>query len=185
MEYEQELLEKFSLLLNEKKLKIRDQQRLLAGSRVDPRKLEAVEASRSTSKPRSAGTSRAGKRKAGRNTKGDSENDEDGFDKMDVDDGAASKLSDQEDAQTPSGESTAEDTDEDIALPDRTSKAAMSKGRGTGTTSQTPASSNTEPGMDDVPPKRELPFAGKATDSAPAAKTAQAEGSETESDDEL
>ena len=42
-EEENSLLEKFSLLLNEKKLKIRDQQRLLASANVDPARLEAVE----------------------------------------------------------------------------------------------------------------------------------------------
>lgn len=33
---ERELLEKFRLLLNSKKLKIRDQQRLLASAKIDP-----------------------------------------------------------------------------------------------------------------------------------------------------
>ncbi len=37
-EHEEILLEKFMKLLNEKKLKIRDQQRLLAGAKVDPAK---------------------------------------------------------------------------------------------------------------------------------------------------
>ncbi|TVY15854.1 hypothetical protein LARI1_G005655 [Lachnellula arida] len=50
--HEKSLLEKFSLLLNEKKLKIRDQQRLLASSNVDPAKLEALEAARRDSRSR-------------------------------------------------------------------------------------------------------------------------------------
>lgn len=60
--HEKSLLEKFSLLLNEKKLKIRDQQRLLASSNVDPAKLEALEAARRDSRSRSAGPSRKGMR---------------------------------------------------------------------------------------------------------------------------
>ena len=39
-EHENSLLEKFQALLNSKKLKIRDQQRLLAGAKVDPHKGE-------------------------------------------------------------------------------------------------------------------------------------------------
>ena len=39
-QHEVVLLEKFRLLLNEKKAKIRDQQRLLATAKVDPEKLE-------------------------------------------------------------------------------------------------------------------------------------------------
>lgn len=35
-EHEEALLQKFAALLNAKKLKIRDQQRLLAGAKVDP-----------------------------------------------------------------------------------------------------------------------------------------------------
>ena len=41
-EHETSLLEKFQELLNSKKLKIRDQQRLLAGAKVDPHKGDIV-----------------------------------------------------------------------------------------------------------------------------------------------
>ena len=57
IEHEDGLLEKFSLLLNEKKLKIRDQQRLLTGATVDPARLAAVEGSRTGARSRSPGKS--------------------------------------------------------------------------------------------------------------------------------
>ena len=64
-ELETALLEKFRELLNEKKLKIRDQQRLLAGAKVDPELAIKVEATRTAGgKGRKAGGSKVGKRKA-------------------------------------------------------------------------------------------------------------------------
>lgn len=64
--HEDEMLSKFAALLNAKKLKIRDQQRLLNGAHVDANAAEEVSNARTTSsKPsrRAAGASRAGKRK--------------------------------------------------------------------------------------------------------------------------
>lgn len=65
-EHEEELVKKFAALLNSKKLKIRDQQRLLAGAKVDPVAAKTVSAARDggDSKDRKAGASRQGKRKA-------------------------------------------------------------------------------------------------------------------------
>ncbi|ORY01504.1 hypothetical protein BCR34DRAFT_627739 [Clohesyomyces aquaticus] len=58
------MLQQFMELLNEKKRKIRDQQRLLAGAKVDKTTATAVQAARKETKPRKAGPSRASKRKA-------------------------------------------------------------------------------------------------------------------------
>ena len=64
-DHETALLEKFRELLNEKKLKIRDQQRLLAGAKIDPEHAIKVEAARTAGgKGRKAGVSKVGKRKA-------------------------------------------------------------------------------------------------------------------------
>ncbi|MDI1487828.1 MAG: hypothetical protein OHK93_007101 [Ramalina farinacea] len=64
-DHETALLEKFRELLNEKKLKIRDQQRLLAGAKIDPEHAIKVEAARTAGgKGRKAGDSKVGKRKA-------------------------------------------------------------------------------------------------------------------------
>lgn len=64
-DHETALLEKFRDLLNEKKLKIRDQQRLLAGAKIDPEHAIKVEAARTAGgRGRKAGDSKVGKRKA-------------------------------------------------------------------------------------------------------------------------
>lgn len=74
-DHETALLEKFRELLNEKKLKIRDQQRLLAGAKVDPEHAIKVEAGRAAGgKGRKAADSKVGKRKAAIQT---SDTDED------------------------------------------------------------------------------------------------------------
>ncbi|TVY52992.1 hypothetical protein LCER1_G007597 [Lachnellula cervina] len=110
--HEKSLLEKFSLLLNEKKLKIRDQQRLLASSNVDPAKLEALEAARRDSRSRSAGPSRKGKRKADETIEEDESDD--GFEKMDVDPEPPQDSEDENQRQrTPDAESTADETESD------------------------------------------------------------------------
>jgi anion-transporting ArsA/GET3 family ATPase len=176
--HENELLEKFSLLLNEKKLKIRDQQRLLASSNVDPAKLAAVEEDRSE-RHHSAVPSRKGKRKAGLEIQSHEE-ESDGFENMDVDE--APNESEQEQPQTPppEDESTADEASEDEA-------PVATHTRGNGNLRATPAEASSSkapppPVEAAVPPKRELPFQKK-----PAAKPAPVlEGSETESDnDEL
>ena len=63
-DHENSLLRNFRDLLNTKKLKIRDQQRLLASSNIDNRRAAKLQSARSTAKPRAATASRAGKRKA-------------------------------------------------------------------------------------------------------------------------
>ncbi|KAI5368213.1 putative DNA repair protein XRCC4 [Septoria linicola] len=63
-EHEDELLSKFAVLLNAKKLKIRDQQRLLQGATIDPGTAEEVNNARSLRTSKKAGASRSGKRKA-------------------------------------------------------------------------------------------------------------------------
>ncbi|RYP52048.1 hypothetical protein DL768_002731 [Monosporascus sp. mg162] len=82
------LLEKFRDLLNEKKVKIRQQQRLLAAADVDPAKLARVAAADAALRKRAAGASRAGKRKAAGGDDDDDAVDDDDVDasvKMEVD----------------------------------------------------------------------------------------------------
>ncbi|KAH6621230.1 hypothetical protein B0J18DRAFT_221179 [Chaetomium sp. MPI-SDFR-AT-0129] len=84
---ETEMLEKFCILLNEKKVKIREQQRLLSTAQVDPSKLDAARASqaaRSTpATERKPAPSRRAKRKASEDASGgsSSSDSDDGFDK--------------------------------------------------------------------------------------------------------
>jgi hypothetical protein len=185
-ENESQLLEKFSLLLNEKKLKIRDQQRLLLTSNVDPTKLEEVEQSRLAIRAHPAGPSRKGKRKAGENTE-NSDDESDGFEKMDVDKEVPNEVPNdsEEDRQTPD-ESTADeasDDDEPPAAPPPRKPVNDMKTNNKSTVPASKASSSTAPPEQIAPPpKRELPFTKKP---AAPAKPAPVDGSETESDDEL
>ncbi|RYP55448.1 hypothetical protein DL770_010913 [Monosporascus sp. CRB-9-2] len=82
------LLEKFRDLLNEKKVKIRQQQRLLAAADVDPAKLARVAGADAAARKRAAGASRAGKRKAAGGGDDDDAADDDDVEasvKMEVD----------------------------------------------------------------------------------------------------
>ncbi|KAH7370819.1 hypothetical protein BKA65DRAFT_489292 [Rhexocercosporidium sp. MPI-PUGE-AT-0058] len=173
-----QLLEKFSLLLNEKKLKIRDQQRLLQSSNIDPSQLKEVEEARSRS--RSAVPSRINKRKAGQI---EDEEANDTVDKMDVDDEPVAAKSDRDDARntddSTADEETADEPSEDeeppAPAPKRTTKQEQSSSQA--------SSSRTLQDLAEPPQKRELPFAKKPP-AKPAAPKPDA-GSETESDDEL
>ncbi|KAJ5032852.1 uncharacterized protein L3040_009443 [Drepanopeziza brunnea f. sp. 'multigermtubi'] len=75
-ENETQLLQKFSLLLNEKKLKIRDQQRLLQSSKVDAAAVKEMEETRLAVRSRPAGASRKGKQTADEATASEDEDDE-------------------------------------------------------------------------------------------------------------
>lgn len=178
-DHENELIEKFSLLLNEKKLKIRDQQRLLASAKIDPAKAALVERSRPSGKAGSADPSKARKRKAGV-AEEDQSDSGDGFEKMDVDDQQESTDSEDEPPRTPDRGSTAETESEQEAL--RTPSARGNVG------DDKPAARNTVPAAsesDALPPRRELPFSKKsALKQAPPPKAATAGDSETESDDD-
>lgn len=178
-EHDNALLEKFSLLLNQKKLKIRDQQRLLASSNIDPARLEEVESQRK-SRSRSAGPSRAGKRKVGAVV--DSDSDE-GFEKMEVDEANESannsEVEEIEDGRTESTASEASDDDDPPPPPRRTVNQER--------VSKEPTPTAAPPEDFALPPKRELPFQKKPA-AKPVAKSPPKpvqDGSETESDDEL
>ena len=180
-ENETHLLEKFSLLLNEKKLKIRDQQRILLGATVDPARHEEVEGNRVPLRSHPAGPSRRGKRKAKNNQESDDESS--GFEKMEISEPAddARSNSSEHDQQTPD-ESTADEASEDDRLsPPRSPRMTVNEAKDN--RDHTTAKSSSAAAQDHVPPRRELPFAKK---SAPPPKAAPvAEGSETESDNEL
>ena len=77
--HEEELLGKFALLLNEKKLKIREQQRLLAGAKVDPNAAKKVGRAKEVAKGRTPEASRKGKRKVDVKDEESENEDEDGF----------------------------------------------------------------------------------------------------------
>ncbi|KAL3421293.1 hypothetical protein PVAG01_07738 [Phlyctema vagabunda] len=169
--HEDELLQKFSALLNEKKLKIRDQQRLLASAKIDPAKLAEVKATRQPASKLPA-SSRTGKRKAA--VPGDDEELDDGFEKMDVD--AAGQVTDDSEREPPVTPDPGSETESDNE--DEQNKQPLSSVKAQ------PATDTTD---DKPPPPRALPFGRRAVASKPSAasKPTVDTGSETESDDEL
>lgn len=183
-DHENDLIEKFSRLLNEKKLKIRDQQRLLATANIDQAKASEMARSRLPAKSGSAGPSKPRKRKAGQVGQDETDSD-DGFQKMDVDDQEEDATdSDVEPPRTPDRESTAE------ADSDNEDRPAPPPARTTISDKRSPAPNIAQDASDPddpLPPRRDLPFSKKP---APVSKqsggpTPAATGdTETESDDD-
>lgn len=197
---EAEILQKFCGLLNEKKVKIREQQRLLSTAQVDPSRLDAARASQATqpdiTEDRKAAPSRRAKRKALEDASGggSSSDSDDGFekvdaaaDKMDVDapPQASKESPESEDRETTDDDATAtgSEADEDEAPPPspppktRQQRKPEPKGRAAAASK---AGKGTRKDVAMHPPRRAL---RKTTPKA--ATPPPAEGSETESDDEL
>ncbi|OHE99242.1 hypothetical protein CORC01_05523 [Colletotrichum orchidophilum] len=177
---ESELLEKFRDLLNEKKLKIRQQQKLLASASVEPEKLAQVQSSQAAAKGHVAAKSRPGKRKTAPAPVGDADSSEESEDKMDVDEAkeqAADESDQQRDTTEDDDETASENEDEESAAP---THSQQTRSRVSPPPKPKAAAA---PAKKEAPPaKRELPFARKKA--APKAPPPPA-GSETESDDEL
>lgn len=197
-EHEDQLLQKFAALLNAKKLKIRDQQRLLNGAQVKSDAAAAVGQARNGTSNRAASASGRGKRRAqGLSPEEEEETALDpagavGEDEDPDDDALA--LEEEEGQQTPEEESTADDASEDdgfAPLPAMTSRTTASQ-KSTGKSQE----AGKGPGAMDVdepqepPPKRELPFnrkkeqKQKTPEPAPAPAPAE-DNDEDETDDEL
>ncbi|TKW53385.1 hypothetical protein CTA1_11556 [Colletotrichum tanaceti] len=178
---ESELLEKFRDLLNEKKVKIRQQQKLLASASVEPAQLAQVQSSpQAAGKGHAAAKSRPAKRKAAPAPVNDDSSSDEGFEKMDVDLATepASEGSDQERDTTEDEEETAsEDDEENNQTAPTSAKQLKSAGASQSNKEKAPAAKKEAP-----PAKRELPFARKMP--GPKSPPPPA-GSETESDDEL
>lgn len=193
------LLEKFRDLLNEKKVKIREQQRLLASVEVDPDKLLNTGASQTT--VRKAKASRSSKRKI--KTESPEESDH-GFEMMEVDDNQEPALhfeTDQEQMTTddetqsdPEAAGASEPEPEPVTSrkATRTTKAASREAElPDARHSAKPTETNQE--EPETPPRRVLPFkprvkkpaSASAPAPTPAPAPAQPAGDETESDDEL
>jgi hypothetical protein len=172
--HEAELLGKFRDLLNEKKAKIRDQQRLLAAAKVDPKKLEAVQASRKSSKKTGAGPSRAGKRKASEWSRMDEDDDDEdsAVEKMDVDVDQLPNDSNLGDIGTPDKNETetADEDDDDITEPEPPAANPQEASKGGGNASAGEDANNETKSKEDqvmedesqkTPLRRELRFAKK------------------------
>ena len=196
---EAEILEKFCGLLNEKKVKIREQQRLLSTAQVDPSRLDAARASQaarsSVTEDRKPTASRRGKRKALEDASGGGSSDSDdgfekvtaGVDKMDVDSKEPLPAS----KESPESEDDRETTDDDAT-------ATGSEGEGEEAPPPPPPRKARQPQKPAPKSHAGTSKAGKGKEVAihplkkplrkatpKAATPSPAEGSETESDDEL
>jgi len=190
--HETELLAKFAQLLNAKKVKIRDQQRLLAAAKLDRGTATAVEASRANG-ARRAGVSRTGKRKAAAPAREDavenvSDDESDGFDGMDVDIPARKEAGEEDDRATPERSDLDKTEDED-----EEPRVVQARKKGVGARGKVLERDMSDGGDGVPPPRRELPFAKRKTRSQLAedpepeekAKAAADEQEEEETDDEL
>ena len=155
-EHEHALLQKFVELLNAKKLKIRDQQRLLAAAKVDSEIAAKVQAARSTTKARTPGDSREAKRKAATS---ESEDEKDGFAPKHGTKREEDELSETINTPEPSDGDVTED---EINVGDGGEQATSEK--------NLPERGKAKDGMqlDTPPPSRELPF-GNADQDRPTA----------------
>ncbi|KAF2118928.1 hypothetical protein BDV96DRAFT_487682 [Lophiotrema nucula] len=165
-ETETAMLQQFMGLLNEKKRKIRDQQRLLAGAKVDEPRAKAVQASRAETKPRKAGPSRTSKRKAPAK-QGVAELESDS-DQMEIDESKEEEQqasdSDNAGAATPDRNTDDETEDEDEG-PSRTALLINAK------SSQAASQKEKVEEARVKPPTRELPFGRPGTRSKPATQS--------------
>ncbi|KAI0161257.1 hypothetical protein GGR57DRAFT_352280 [Xylariaceae sp. FL1272] len=192
------LIEKFQDLLNEKKAKIRQQQRLLAAAKVDTSQLPSVGASSHAvvdEESDSPGPPRPRKRKA--ETKVESESDAD-LDTMDIDDirgsgsgkftqNADEDQDDDQDATEDDATESAPDTESEDEAPRARGKAASPSGRNTraakpkAPVAAHESSDESDGDAEPSPPKRTLPVArGKKVASPPKSE----DGDETPSDDD-
>ena len=181
------LMEKFRDLLNEKKVKIREQQRLLAAAPEarSPQVKKEVAAAEGRSpdvkiEEEVRGHAPKPSRRSKRKTITPAEDSEGEFEAMEVDEQKGPPAQDSEDDRTTEGSdgdvTASEDEDEE---PPATSAATRSPEGG----EEAVAEGKKE--AEAPPPKRELPFAARNTRSKSTPKPPPKEESETESDDEL
>jgi hypothetical protein len=115
-EHEKQMLSKFTLLLNEKKLKIRNMQRILATANPDRKKLKQIEA---VIRNEPATLATRNKRPANDEAQEDDEDDSDAFETMGID----ADLNVEKDPDSPVSANTtpsaseAEDTEEETSAP--------------------------------------------------------------------
>ncbi|PVI03936.1 hypothetical protein DM02DRAFT_625458 [Periconia macrospinosa] len=170
-EAEKEMLQQFMQLLNEKKRKIRDQSRLLAGAKIDKEKATSVTVAREASKhTRNTQPSRSSKRKAtvAKVSKSEPEPEPEPEQASNNDDMEVDGDLEQEGGATPT-RSSDEETEDELDKPPQEKEEVS------------------------IPARRELPFGRRATRSKPIVKeppssspppvAAATNGDETEDED--
>lgn len=155
LEHEDSLLQKFRELLNTKKLKIRDQQRLLASARIDPKQAAKLQNARSISKPRAATASRTEKRKAKSGHRASDSPEESGFEGKALKQKPESDMSEQMNTPEHSDQDVTEDeSGDDPESPPQTPKLREK----TQTADGAKGAIGEEMQLDTLPPTRYLPF---------------------------
>ncbi|KAJ4348753.1 uncharacterized protein N0V89_010131 [Didymosphaeria variabile] len=201
-ETETAMLQQFMELLNEKKRKIRDQNRLLASVKVDKDTATTVQATRQETKPRKAAPSRTSKRKAkAPEPEPEPELEPEQLsadDQMEINQAKAEEQDDVSDdggAATPDRASETETEDDGEGgfiskAPAPSARATRGKSAQAARSSSAKAqSAKSTPAPDEdagpPPPRRELPFGRPVTRNKPAAKQPPAAADEdSETDDE-
>lgn len=163
-DHEDALLQKCAILLNEKKAKIRDQQRLLATAKVDPMKLKEVQNARQSSlSRRNPDPSRVAKRKA--LAPAASSDEGDGFEDnaMEIEERAGGEEEEQPDSEqvTPQ-HSDLDETDDEVDAADLDNVPAPQTAKGkvieTVEVNGRPDIALNEDEDMEMPPRRDLPF---------------------------
>lgn len=154
-EHENSLLQQFRELLNTKKLKIRDQQRLLATAKVDPKQVAKLHNTRLASKPRVAAASRIGKRKAMSGHRGSESSEESGSEGKAHKQKPETDLSEQMNTPEHSDQDVTDDESGDLpgSIP-QAAKLSESYKAADGTERATDEGMQ----LDTLPPTRDLPF---------------------------
>ncbi|KAJ5576350.1 hypothetical protein N7535_003276 [Penicillium sp. DV-2018c] len=178
IQHETRLMANFVQVLNEKKLKIRNQQRLLASATADATRVSEIQASITDKSHEGIETSRQSKKGSHRMSETE---DSDGFEEMDIGPANSDRVDTNDQDTDDGGHSTPHDldaeqesssTDDDSSQDDSVQQKRVS------------------PARDNAPPPRDLPFARRPTGSTNArAQTAVHEDDEETAgetdDDEL
>ncbi|KAL8950674.1 MAG: hypothetical protein Q9222_003311 [Ikaeria aurantiellina] len=189
-EHEDAILRKCAVLLNTKKSKIRDQQRLLSAATVDGKKLAELEKERQNllGRVRKPEASREGKRKASEPAS-EEDDEDDAFENNDV------KVEEGEEVQGPDSEdvtpdhSDLDETEDELegVDADDVPAPATAKGKVTETLGSHGGMSkgreSPEGRQTDIPPRRELPFR-KDGDGRQAAENTEKEEDTNMADDD-
>lgn len=185
-EYEQQMLAKFAVLLNEKKLKIRNLQRVLSTAQADPEKLKELQAVMGDEAPSRSG--RGAKRRAAQRGGNQDSDESEGFETMDVDavvNNPDEPVSSESGRSTPTREaSETEDENEDLDAPAPSQHRPQTRAMDHDKRRKSPSP---------PPPPRQLPFQKKAPnkgeravkDPGPEPSTAADDEETASEDDEL
>lgn len=185
-ETETAMLQQFMQLLNEKKRKIRDQSRLLAGAKVEKPTTAAVQSSRANAKTadtktRRAGASRTSKRKAPAQSAEPDVVPKSDSDQMEIDQAKAEEQSNDEMPEPMTPEQSDNETDvEDEPAPTATARSSQTL-RSTSVAHSSKSEATESKG---VPPPRALPFVKRTGMPTRSRDVTAADDDDDETDDE-